>query len=53
MTPLPSIDEVLARLSEIRIEIERHEAQVWCLKHEADQLRHQVRAFNAKTEAAA
>jgi hypothetical protein len=44
----PTVDDALARLAVIRIEIERCHASVWCLDREADELRHMVRASQAK-----
>jgi hypothetical protein len=48
----PSIDGAMARLAQIRVEIEGHATAVWILEREADELRYQVRAHNAKAEAA-
>jgi hypothetical protein len=50
-----SLDEALQRLAQVRIEIERHESDVWCLEREADELRARVRFLNAQpvTEKAA
>jgi hypothetical protein len=49
---LPSLDEALARLAQIRVEAERHATAVWILEREADELRYQVRAHHAKAEVA-
>lgn len=43
-----STDESMVRLAEIRAEIEQHEAAVWCLQREADELRHLLRSDTAK-----
>lgn len=54
MTPaVPSLDDALARLAQIRVETERHATAMWLLEREADELRYQVRAHNAKVEVAA
>lgn len=45
------LDEALTRLAQVRIERERHEAAVWCLEREADELRAQIRLWNAKAPA--
>jgi len=44
----PSVDDAMARLAEIRAAIERHATETWLLEREADELRYQVRLFNAK-----
>jgi uncharacterized protein Yka (UPF0111/DUF47 family) len=50
MTPthMPSIDDALARLAQIRAEIEGHANAIWILEREADELRAQVRIHHAK-----
>jgi hypothetical protein len=50
---MSALDEALARLAEIRIEIERHEAMVWCLQAEQAELRQRVRVLNAPKQNAA
>jgi len=45
---LPSIDDVMARLAQIRAEIEGHATAAWILEREADDLRQRVRLHNAK-----
>jgi hypothetical protein len=45
------IEDTLARLSQIRVEIERHATDIWLLEREAEELRHQVRLINAKAPA--
>ena len=47
-----SLDEALARLAEIRIEIERHDAMLWVLQAEQADLRQRVRVLNAQQAAA-
>lgn len=39
--------EVSAELARVRIEIEQHEAAVWCLERTRDELRQQLQALNA------
>lgn len=53
MSAFPSIDDAMARLAEIRAEIEEHATAVWLLEREADELRYQVRVHHAKAEVAA
>jgi hypothetical protein len=48
---MSTLDEALARLAKIRMEIERHEAEVWCLEREADELKARVRVLNAQQPA--
>lgn len=48
MSQLSQTDEALARLAALRIEIERHESEIWCLTREADELRAQIRIANAR-----
>jgi hypothetical protein len=42
MPPEPS-DASIARLAQIRLDIERHETEIWNLRAEADELRHALR----------
>jgi hypothetical protein len=43
-----SIDEALAGLVQVRLDIERHETSIWLLTRQADELREQIRQFNAE-----
>lgn len=42
----PALDEALARLAALRLQRERHEAELWCLDRAADELRCQIRMLN-------
>jgi hypothetical protein len=41
-----TLDEALARLAEVRLAIERFEAETWCLEREREQLRATVQMLN-------
>jgi hypothetical protein len=44
-----SIDEALATLVQMRLQIEQHETSIWLLARQTDELRQQIRQFNAET----